>query len=220
MEFARPTLGYWKIRGMAQAIRYQLAASKVDYDEKFYELGPAPTFDRSVWDAEKSQLGLDFPNIPFIIDGPVKITESSAVHRYCANKWNTDLNGKTLADKALVDMMIPITVDNKQKAVNQCYMQPNKQVAVDAGMASYKVLVDYLGAKHFMIGDYPTIPDFLFLEAIYLLKWLSEDKVLTVYPTLVAYLERMENLEGLKEYLAGPKHITRPFNNGMAQLNN
>ena len=36
-SFAKPTLGYWKIRGLAQQIRYCLAYLGVDFDEHQYE---------------------------------------------------------------------------------------------------------------------------------------------------------------------------------------
>ena len=37
--------------------------------EKFYEMGPAPTFDKSDFHNVKDTLGLDFPNLPYYIDG-------------------------------------------------------------------------------------------------------------------------------------------------------
>lgn len=40
----KPILGYWKIRGLAAGIRYQLAYSKVDFDEDVYEQGDGPDF--------------------------------------------------------------------------------------------------------------------------------------------------------------------------------
>ena len=38
----RPTLGYWKVRGRASALRYQLAYCGVDFKEDVYEDGDAP----------------------------------------------------------------------------------------------------------------------------------------------------------------------------------
>ena len=35
----KPILGYWKIRGLASAIRYQLAYSGVDFDQVQYDEG-------------------------------------------------------------------------------------------------------------------------------------------------------------------------------------
>lgn len=44
--------------------------------------------------SEKFNLGLDFPNLPYFIDGDYKITETLAIHAYIAEKWNPELLGK------------------------------------------------------------------------------------------------------------------------------
>uniref|UniRef100_A0A8C6HKX8 glutathione transferase n=1 Tax=Mus spicilegus TaxID=10103 RepID=A0A8C6HKX8_MUSSI len=46
----------------------------------------APDYDRSQWLSEKFKLGLDFPNLPYLIDGSHKITQSNAILRYLARK--------------------------------------------------------------------------------------------------------------------------------------
>uniref|UniRef100_A0A8C5L044 glutathione transferase n=1 Tax=Jaculus jaculus TaxID=51337 RepID=A0A8C5L044_JACJA len=48
----------------------------------------APDYDRSQWLNEKFKLGLDFPNLPYLIDGTHKITQSNAILRYIARKHN------------------------------------------------------------------------------------------------------------------------------------
>lgn len=40
-------LGYWKIRGLAQPIRYLIEYTEHPYDEEMYEQGPPPTYDLS-----------------------------------------------------------------------------------------------------------------------------------------------------------------------------
>jgi hypothetical protein len=89
----RPTLGYWKIRGMAAALRYQLAYCGVDFKQDLYEQGDAPDFSRQTWLSKKEKLGLDYPNLPYFIDGDFKMTETSAIHQYIADKWAPLLNG-------------------------------------------------------------------------------------------------------------------------------
>ena len=41
----------------------------VEYNNVMYSCGPAPTYDRSSWTNVKNTLGLDFPNLPYYIDG-------------------------------------------------------------------------------------------------------------------------------------------------------
>ena len=76
MEQQKITIGYWKIRGLAQQILYQLAYLGVDYDVKYYECGDGPEFDRSCWFDVKPTLGYDFPNLPYMQDGETKISET------------------------------------------------------------------------------------------------------------------------------------------------
>ncbi|XP_030321448.1 uncharacterized protein LOC115599720 isoform X2 [Calypte anna] len=80
------TLGYWDIRGLAHAIRLLLEYTETPYQERRYRPGPAPDFDISDWTNEKEKLGLDFPNLPYLIDGPTKLTQSNAILRYIARK--------------------------------------------------------------------------------------------------------------------------------------
>ena len=76
VDTTKPQLGYWKIRGLAQGIRYQLAYLGVDYTDKKYSYGPAPEFSREEWTSEKPTLGLPFTNLPYFIDGDAKVTET------------------------------------------------------------------------------------------------------------------------------------------------
>jgi len=44
-----PTIGYWKIRGLASSMRYQMQYMGIAYDCEEYEQGDAPDFSRDVW---------------------------------------------------------------------------------------------------------------------------------------------------------------------------
>ena len=87
LQFNEPKLklGYWKIRGLAANIRYQLAYMGQPYDMKEYEMTNGPEFSKKAWLDEKETLGLPYPNLPYLIDGDVKLTETIAIHRYLAD---------------------------------------------------------------------------------------------------------------------------------------
>lgn len=80
-------LGYWKIRGLASQIRYQMAYLGVEFEDVVYEQGDEPDFDRSAWLNVKDTLGLVFPNLPYIIDGNVKLSETYSIMKYIAAKF-------------------------------------------------------------------------------------------------------------------------------------
>jgi hypothetical protein len=64
-------------------------------------------------------------------------------------------------------------------------------------------ILNALGQNKFIAGDDLTWLDFLFLETIYHMEF-SEPGLLTIYPVLVAYKQRITSLPGLKEYLEKP----------------
>jgi glutathione S-transferase len=62
--FFSQTVGYWSIRGLAQAIRYVLAYAGVPFADTRYQQGSAPELSRAAWLDVKEKLQLDFPNLP------------------------------------------------------------------------------------------------------------------------------------------------------------
>ena len=62
----KPVLGYWNIRGLGAQIRYMFAYCKVDFDDKTYECGNAPDYDRSTWTNVKETMGYEYPNLPYL----------------------------------------------------------------------------------------------------------------------------------------------------------
>lgn len=79
---AEVTIGYWRIRGLAQPIRLLLSYTSTPFKEVFYDFA---TKDKWFED-DKKNLGLEFPNIPYLIDGDFKLTESPAVARYAIKR--------------------------------------------------------------------------------------------------------------------------------------
>ena len=48
---------------LVQPIRYLLHYTGTKFEDKQYDFGAAPTYDRSQWTDEKEALGLEFPNV-------------------------------------------------------------------------------------------------------------------------------------------------------------
>ncbi|XP_068819662.1 glutathione S-transferase Mu 1-like isoform X2 [Capricornis sumatraensis] len=114
-------LGYWDIRGLAHAIRLLLEYTDSNYEEKKYTMGDgnAPDYDRSQWLNEKSKLGLDFPNLPYLIDGTHKLTQSNAILRHIAHKYN--MCGETEEEKIRVDLLENQVMDVRLHMARICY---------------------------------------------------------------------------------------------------
>lgn len=60
--------GYWATRGRAQVPRHLLAYTGAQWEEVAYT-DPAQWFG-----GDKQSLGLDFPNLPYLIDEDLKLT--------------------------------------------------------------------------------------------------------------------------------------------------
>ncbi|XP_040854599.1 glutathione S-transferase Mu 1-like isoform X2 [Ochotona curzoniae] len=112
------TLGYWDVRGLALPIRLLLEYTGTSYEEKHYTMGDAPDYDQSLWLNEKFKLGLDFPNLPYLIDGTHRLTQSNAIVRYLGRKHN--LCGETEEEKIRVDILENQVMDNRWQLIMVC----------------------------------------------------------------------------------------------------
>lgn len=72
-----PTIGYWNIRFLVEPIVLTLKQTNQPYQLKKYKVGDAPNYDKSDWLNEKDNLGLEYPNLPYYIDGEIKLTQVS-----------------------------------------------------------------------------------------------------------------------------------------------
>ncbi|VDK42996.1 unnamed protein product [Taenia asiatica] len=114
-----PTLAYWDIRGLAEQSRLLLKYLGVEYHDKRYHVGPAPNFDRSEWLSEKFSLGLDFPNLPYYMDGDFKMTQSGAILEYIADRHGMIPDCKKR--RAVLHMLQCEVLDLRQAFTRTCY---------------------------------------------------------------------------------------------------
>ena len=211
-------LGYWKIRGLGANLRYQLAHCGVAFDDKMYETGDAPDYDKSSWLSVKFNLGMEFPNLPYIIDGDHKMSETIPIHKYIADKYKPSLLGSSPEERARINMAAGPISELKGKVTMPCYMSGDKAEVHAAMEARLPAIVKFIGDNKFTCGAEPSWLDFYFFEILELLDWLSDGKVYETHPTLKSLHDNIENLDGVKAVLEGQRKLA--FNNKMAKLNN
>ena len=156
--------GYWKIRGVGEPIRYMLECINQPWEDVQYELGDAPDFSMDEWTSAKDELELDFPNIPYMIDGKTKLTNPFAIMKYLAYQYSPELAGETVEGKAEIEMLHEKIIDAKKVITGPCYVGENRQKLI--GLAKKKLIpiVEYLGEKKFLVEDKLTLIDFMMLE--------------------------------------------------------
>ncbi|KAL5250186.1 hypothetical protein ACHWQZ_G016046 [Mnemiopsis leidyi] len=182
MKISYMKLGYWKIRGLGEPIRLLLAFAQADYEEVAYECGDAPEFDKSCWLDVKFNLGLEFPNLPYLIDGDVKLTQTVAIMHYLSNKYG--LAPKELEVHAQCDMLDHVALDLTMMGVRVFYQPKEQFEAGRAGLVTsvkgvLKQFSSFLGSKPYFAGDSITGTDFLLFETI--------DKYTVLEPTIIEH---------------------------------
>ena len=215
---SKPVLCYWDIRGLAQPIRLLLAYTGTDYEDKLLSCGPAPGFDKSCWFDNKFSFGLDFPNLPYYIDGDVKITQSNAILRYIARKH--DMLGKNDKEKAMVDMMAEESMDMRNAWIGLCY-NPNfdnlKEGYLNNLGPKMQQFSKFLGSKPWFAGQSLTFVDFVMYELLDIHQLLVPNCIMN-YPNLEKFQERFEKLPKIAAYMKSPQFMKAPLNNKMAKF--
>jgi len=202
MEF-----GYWGIKGAGETIRWLIAYLGLDVKE----YNPA---SREEWfDTKKAQVGGEFPNLPYLVDGDFKLTESGAIPSYLIKKsGKTELLGKTIQDEARVRQIEGVIGDIRQNifkvlfAADEAAVKAGVTKAFEAGGATaskFEQLSKFLGDKEFLLG-YLTYADLL---AAYYSEWLwalttslgvhspAKDK----FFNLATHAANIHKLPGIKE---------------------
>lgn len=216
----KPTFAYWHIRGLAAPVRMLLAYTNTDCNLKNYQTGDAPDYDKSCWYDEKNSLGLDFPNLPYYIDGEVKITQSNAILRYIAQKHA--LIGKTPLEEAKCLELQDVAMDLRNGTTRIAYgglVKGDWDEALEKYIEGLRSKVERFEAqlsKHkYFAGENLTFVDFMFFELLDQNNLMSEDKLLVDFPKIRAFMDDIRSMPELKVYFDTDYKL--PVNNKMAK---
>ncbi|XP_075553474.1 glutathione S-transferase Mu 2-like [Dermacentor variabilis] len=214
-------LGYWDIRGRAQAIRNLFAYVGVEYEDKRYSHGSGPVPSREEWLADKYKLGLDFPNLPYLIDGEVRLSQSFAIMRYLGRKHG--LMPKDEDTERRVDMIEIKVMDIARRMAALCYDKnytDDKRHKLLADVADTLRQFEACVIKYgpFSAGTSVTYMDFLLQDILEAVKILGPTSFPKNYPFLVKYCESVAALPGLKEYLASDRFKAWPICSAYAKV--
>ncbi|KAK6177387.1 hypothetical protein SNE40_015496 [Patella caerulea] len=213
------TLGYWNIRGLAQPIRFLLHYVGEEFTDQLYELGDAPGFSKEEWTSVKNKLGLDFPNLPYYIDGDIRITQSNSIIRYLGQKHN--LLGTTIKEKVACDMMLENGMDLRNNSVYVSYNPDYENIKGDYFSnylpTTFARFEKYLADKPWFAGENITVCDFVLYELLDQ-HCLVAPTCLDKFPKLRAFLNRFESLPRNKQFMTTSMYMKHPIHNKNANF--
>ncbi|GFT35340.1 glutathione S-transferase Mu 1 [Nephila pilipes] len=208
----KPLLGYWDVRGITEPIRYLLRYKKVDFDEKRYIVG------KDDWKNAKFNLGLDFPNLPYYIEGDIKLTQSVAILRYLARKHGLD--GKNEEEKRRIAVAEQQVVDFRLSLRN-LVMSENYETAKEEFIKNlpnqYTLWEKFLGDRKFVAGDNISYVDFQLYEVLDFYR-MFHPSTFESFPTVRAFHDRIKNLPEMKQHLNSPAFKKWPLFGPMAKF--
>nr|ABL09314.1 allergen Ale o 8 [Aleuroglyphus ovatus] len=208
----KPILGYWNQRGLGHPIRFLLTYLGVDFTDKRYSRG-ADGKGSEWFQGDKNKLGLDFPNLPYYIDGDVKISQSLTILRYIAAKYSLD--GASIVEKNRIILLEQQVVD-LMTGFYQLALRPNyDDLSYDfleiLETVQLKQLVAFLGDRPWTAGAHISYVDFWLYEYLVKIRAFAPE-VWRKFPTLEAFVKRIEELPKIKEFIAkeGPLIFSGP----------
>ncbi|VDM05359.1 unnamed protein product, partial [Schistocephalus solidus] len=198
---------------LAQPIRLLLEYTDERYEEKRYK-----RTDFGEWKIVKYHLGIGFPNLPYIIDGDVKLSQSAVILRYLGEKYG--LGGKNAKEKAEIAMTEAAVRDLRLGLSKISYSQnyeeerPNYIPTFEIGMEE---ISNFLGSKIWLMGESITYADFSLYENLCAFHSF-EPSCFDKHPNLKQYVERFEALPKIKAYMDSEQFISWPLNGWSANF--
>ena len=183
------TLYYWGIRA-----RGQIPVLVARYGDLPLEWNRAPD-----WPGMKDQTVLG--QLPFLVDGDVKVSQSGAISRYLARKAN--LLGNTDADYAISQMLVEEQVD-LFNIIGKANSAENKEEAYTKAFA--EEFPAHLARVQSLLGESEFFTSQVTVGTLAIFSVLNlaldlESSVLDQTPALKAFYERVAALPAIKAYL-------------------
>jgi len=200
------TLSYWPIRGLAGVLRNVLAYCEVPFTNKLYT-------DANEWfGKDKPELGVDFPNLPYLKDGSKTITETSSILQYIPIKaGKRELIGDTDEKFIQVQTALGAVRDLWSGVSRLCWTKGDfekekTELFTNGAAKGHLTKFDTILKDREWICGFLSVADFALFEAVELTHDMDA-KLLEPYTNLVTFKKRVEELPSIKAFRATPAFI-------------
>eukprot|EP00055_Hartaetosiga_balthica_P018454 m.134360 g.134360 ORF g.134360 m.134360 type:complete len:335 (-) comp9566_c0_seq1:116-1120(-) len=223
-EGGRFKLGYWDIRGLGGCTRMFLwYIGEKDFENKVYAVAKYEEW----FGQDKPNMGLDFPNLPFLFDNKtgVKLTQSLAILHYLAHTCKHELFTvpdeffpyKTMVEGQYVDLnkaVVNISYNSKTPEEVEAFVNGKLKTFLELfekWFAKKERDGPFLfGALHFL--DFALAEEFKHCQLLF-------DGCTKDFPAINSYVDTFFGLDEIKECLQSDKFISYPVNSLSAYVN-
>jgi glutathione S-transferase len=194
-------------------------ASGKDFDQ--IEYGPDNEDDWFVRD--KPKLTMTLPNLPYLRDGSLEISEHDAIFRHVLRKYKPELLGNTIDEQAEVDQFISWWSKTNMDIRNYCYSAKDhtdeqRKAKLDGFKAQLTRIDERLASRKFTMGDHITGADIFLYDSFWMMSVVHPETAHS-YQNIHRVFKEIENLEWFKAYKASSKWHTQ-LNYHEAFINN
>jgi glutathione S-transferase len=200
------TLGYWRVRGRGQVPRLLLAFTGAVWEDVQY------TAPEQWLGGDKNALQLDFPNLPYLIEGNFRITETPAICTYIIDRSaRPELLGKNIQEKAFILNLVGVIEECLNKLVTTAYTGADVDKTWKLVQPKLDYLRKYKANRDWLFG-YLTLADFLLVEMGYYVERIYPEQFKT-FPFLLASRTAFEKLPEISLYYKQEWSVKAPFVN-------
>jgi len=200
---------YWPLRGLGQQIHWLCEVGGIDYEVRHMN----PT----LWQTEKPSIELDYPNIPHILDGDFRMSESSAIMKYLskkcglAPKTNVEVANSDMAEGALGDLTSPFG-----RLIFSDNYDTEKLKYPEQYKAKLAVFEKVLSKRPYLAGDRLTWTDIVLYESLDV-NSMFVPGVLDDFPKVQEFKARVDSLENVVAYRNSDRFKAWPVTGGPAK---
>jgi len=208
-------VGYWNLRGLVGFIRLIDVYTEEGIKFKTYEVEK-----RDEWLEEKAKMNetgeIEFPNLPWMKDGDIKISQSLAILKYLAKKHNL-LHDGTVKGETMANVIEQQIIDLRTgfSRFNYGGTQPKEEyeVVLSGALSQWD---KFLKGKEFANGKLSYI-DFMFWELLDMLSLVFPETMFDKNENLLAYYKRFAQIPKIHSYLESDQFQVSPISGPMAR---